>query len=224
MKTFPAAPNSSAFRPGFSLVEMIVVIAVLGILLGIAIPTYLTVLPSVELKSDARKLMFAFQRARQMASSYNRPARVLLDCTPATLNYEGQKNPCRLKVEMAIYDHNGVIQSWVQAQAGSMDLSPHTRPTYLSDFTKKREQFDNYQKFFTGFTTMAGVGPRTYGVNERDDFNGDSVVVVFTPSGEAISYSAVSVLLKTERKNLAGWTIEVINSTGYVRLRQLDDA
>jgi prepilin-type N-terminal cleavage/methylation domain-containing protein len=208
-------------KTGFSLIEMIIVIAILGVLMAIAIPTYLSVLPGVELKSDARTIMFALQRARQAASSYNRPTRFLLDCSPATINPGGHRRPCRIAVEMAVYDDTGAIRQWAAIQSGKMELSPFTRFQYVSNFTIKRDQYDSYQNFFKNFQNLLGGDPRTYGVFDKDDFNGDSVVVVYIPNGEAVTYCKVKLNLVTDRKpTLAPWSVDVINSTGYVRLHQ----
>jgi prepilin-type N-terminal cleavage/methylation domain-containing protein len=207
--------------PGFSLIEMIVVIAVMATLLSIAIPTYLTVLPTTELKADGRKIMFAMQRARQVASSLNRPTRVLIDCTPETLTFEGKKNPCRLAVEIAAYDDKGKTTTWVAIQAGKMDLSPSTVITYRGPYNPPRDHFTFYQNFFNKFYSINGLGPRTYGVANKDSFAGDSAVVVYTPSGEAITYCKLQLLLKSSRKeSIPGWELDVINSTGNVRLRE----
>lgn len=209
--------------PGFSLMEMIVVISILGILLGIAIPTYLSLVPGADLKADGRKILFALQRARLAASSYNRPTRVLLDCSPATLNAGGSANPCRLNAEMAVYDETGVVRRWIPIQSGKMDLTEATEISYISSFAAKREQFDHYQSFFNGFYTVDGAGPRTYGVAGKDSFNGDSAVVVFTPSGEAITYSKVVLrLTSAKKKSLKGFILEVINSTGNVRVKEAE--
>ncbi|MDR1086559.1 MAG: prepilin-type N-terminal cleavage/methylation domain-containing protein [Deltaproteobacteria bacterium] len=207
-------------RSGFSLVEMIVVIAIMGILLGIAIPTYISVVPTTELKGDSRKIAFALQRARQVSSSYNRPARVLLDCTGATLGYSG--NACRLQVQLSVYDNTGLIRRWVPVQSGKMDLSAGLRFRYDSDYTIKRGQFDSYRSLFNGFSNADGTGSRSYGVTGKDGFAGDSLVVVYVPSGEAITYSKVSVTLySTKKDNALGWVLDVMNSTGYARLKQV---
>jgi prepilin-type N-terminal cleavage/methylation domain-containing protein len=213
--------NAKRGPAGFSFVEMIVVVAILGVLLGIAIPTYVTLVPSADLKADGRKIMFAMQRARQVASNYNRPTRVLLDCTAETLKHEGRKNPCRLGVELAVYDDAGVVRRWVDIPNGKVELNSATVATYKSLYTAKREQYDYYKSFFHGFYSVSGSGPRTYGVCEEDGFAGDSVVVVYVPSGEAVTYSKVSIHLTSDRKpSLPGWHLEVINSTGNVRLQE----
>ncbi|MDR1607506.1 MAG: prepilin-type N-terminal cleavage/methylation domain-containing protein [Deltaproteobacteria bacterium] len=214
-------PKIKVLKPGFSLVEMIVVIAILGILLGVAIPTYLAVLPGVELKSDAKSIMFGLQRARQVASSYNRPTRFLLDCTPATINPGGSREACRVLVEIAVFDDTGLIQRWIPIQAGKMKLSPYTRFVYKSSYVAKKDQFDSYQKLFNGFYSVAGAGPRTYGVYNKDDFAGDSMVVVYAPNGEAVTYSKVVIAIASERKStIPAWNLEIVNSTGYIRLRE----
>ncbi|MDR1872502.1 MAG: prepilin-type N-terminal cleavage/methylation domain-containing protein [Deltaproteobacteria bacterium] len=206
---------------GFSLIEMIVVMAVMAVLLAIAIPTYISVVPAVDLKADGRKIMFAMQRARQVASSYNRPTRVLIDCTAETLAFEGKKNPCRLAVEIAVFDDTGKALRWVPVQAGKLDLSPATVVSYRTPYTQQRDHFTFYQNFFNKFYSVNGLGPRTYGVANKDSFAGDSAVVVYTPSGEAVTYCKLQLLLKSSRKDLPGWELDVINSTGNVRLKEV---
>jgi Tfp pilus assembly protein FimT len=199
---------------------MIVVIIIIGILAGIAVPAYLQVLPGQELKGDVRKLSFALQRARQAASAYNRPARVLVDCTAATINFAGRVNPCRLAVELSVYDTAGLVRRWVPVQAGKLDLSAQFRFAYTTDAAVPRGQFNSYRGFFNNFTGSDGTGHRTYGVSGKDGFNNDSLVVVYVPSGEAVTFSKVSLRLFTARKpDMPGWTMDIVNSTGYVRLR-----
>jgi prepilin-type N-terminal cleavage/methylation domain-containing protein len=214
-------PQCAALRSGFSLIEMIVVCIIIGLLLSIAVPTYLTIMPTTELKGDAKKITFALQRARQVSSSFNRPARVLLDCTTETLTFEGKTNPCRLDVQLSVYDSTGLVRRWVPVQAGKMDLSANFRFTFKNDAMIKRGQFDSYRGFFGGFESVAGVGPRTYGVGDRDGYASDSMVVVYIPSGEAITYNNVDLRLFTKRKEtIPGWKLDIINSTGYVRLKE----
>ena len=54
-------------RRGFSLTELMLVLAVTGLLLGIAIPHLATMIDQIEVRSAATHLVTAHQRARMMA-------------------------------------------------------------------------------------------------------------------------------------------------------------
>lgn len=58
-------------QKGFTLVEVVVVMVVVGILTGIAIPTYLSWIPGIRLKSAARDLYSNMQLARIQALKDN---------------------------------------------------------------------------------------------------------------------------------------------------------
>ena len=59
-------------RKGFTLVEMMVVVAILGILAAIGIPSYLSWLPEKRLKGASRELFVNMQKAKIMAIKRNR--------------------------------------------------------------------------------------------------------------------------------------------------------
>ncbi len=61
---------------GFSFVELMVVIAIIGALSAVAVPSFLRSLPEKRLKAAARNLYADMQRARLLAVKYNKRIRV----------------------------------------------------------------------------------------------------------------------------------------------------
>lgn len=66
-------------KKGFTLVEVIVVMAVIGIMVTIAIPGISSWLPNYKLKSAARDVYSSLQKARMLAVKNNRNAAVIFD-------------------------------------------------------------------------------------------------------------------------------------------------
>lgn len=60
-----------ADKNGFSLVELIVTLSIFGLLMAIAIPSFITYLPTMRIKGAARDIASAFQWARMKAVSEN---------------------------------------------------------------------------------------------------------------------------------------------------------
>jgi prepilin-type N-terminal cleavage/methylation domain-containing protein len=206
-------------KNAFSTVELIVVIAIIGIIMAIALPTYMTLIPRTETKSDAQAVRSLMQKARLTASAVQRPVRVLLDCTPATR--QGGSKPCRLEAQLPIFNANGTIKEWTLMAGGRIFLHKGTEISYESTSNVRKARYDFFAPLFNNFYPVSGGAPRTYGVWGRDGFNDDSFVVVFTPSGEAISFC--SLTMRFGNKNMSSghdWILSLINSTGHIRLTE----
>jgi Tfp pilus assembly protein FimT len=203
------------------MIEMIVAIVIIGVLLAILTPTYLSIVPRRAIKTDANAVTNLLKRARSAAANYQRPVRILVDCTPETRGSDGSE-PCRSFAQMAVFNSSGAIKSWSPFATSSFTLNEGTEIEYQSNTAKIRPQYNYYKSYFNGFFSKNGVGPRTYGVSGLDGFNRDSFVVIFTPGGEAITYCPIEIIFKNRGLgNSNRWVLSVVNSTGHIRLKNI---
>ncbi|MGL4209239.1 MAG: pilus assembly FimT family protein, partial [Candidatus Adiutrix sp.] len=63
-------------RPGFSLIELMVVAGIIGLVLLITVPAYLKILPNLETRTNAKTIMATLQKARLTAVNSQKPTRV----------------------------------------------------------------------------------------------------------------------------------------------------
>ena len=68
-------------KRGFTLLEVIIVVGMIGIMAAIAIPTVMSWVPNYKLKAAARDVYSTLQKARSMAVKFNRDAAVQFDPT-----------------------------------------------------------------------------------------------------------------------------------------------
>jgi prepilin-type N-terminal cleavage/methylation domain-containing protein len=68
-------------RPGITLVEILAVVAVIGILAAVAVPNLARMAPYAELRNETRYLATAMREARLKAANSHKPVRVVLDCS-----------------------------------------------------------------------------------------------------------------------------------------------
>lgn len=91
-------------RTGFTLVELIVVLAIGGLLLALTPPLITAALPGVELKAGARRAAGALRQTREIAIASGVDATWLLDIETGQYRVEGQARqgslPSGIEIEL----------------------------------------------------------------------------------------------------------------------------
>ncbi len=67
-------------KKGFTMLEMMVVIAIFSILALMAIPLTITLIPNAKVRSEAMNMATIMRQARLRAANTQRPTRILVDC------------------------------------------------------------------------------------------------------------------------------------------------
>lgn len=86
-------PYSRVMRRAFTLPEIVLVLAVAGILLGIAVPPVYRTLDRIEVEAAVRHLVTAHQRARIMAITRSQVVVLTLQPTELTIHRPGEDAP-----------------------------------------------------------------------------------------------------------------------------------
>jgi prepilin-type N-terminal cleavage/methylation domain-containing protein len=103
----PRHPRQS----GFTLVELIITMVILGIIAGIAIPSFVVMLPNYHLKSAARDIFSNMQQARMAAIQANRSYSILFDTANQSYTIREDTVPLTTikTVNFSDYDSGGGI-------------------------------------------------------------------------------------------------------------------
>ena len=82
-------PPSWCMRSGFSLLELVLVLALLGLLLGVALPPLAGALDRIEVAAVASQIAAAHTRARMMAISGSRVVVLTIDSASLSIHLRG---------------------------------------------------------------------------------------------------------------------------------------
>jgi len=74
-------------RAGFTMLEMMIVIVVIGIMAGMAVPSFINWIPKMKLKNDAKQNLNFLRQARSMAVSDNNQYGIYFDIANKQIHF-----------------------------------------------------------------------------------------------------------------------------------------
>lgn len=174
-------------KHGFTLMELMVVIAIIGIMAAIAIPNFLNWLPNMRLKAAARDLYSNMQRTRMMAVKTNKKTAIIFK--PANNTYDicddwnSTATTCTIAVRSVSltgyksgvgYGHGSAAQAVPGGAFPAGDVSYNPPPNTLI-FTSRGLGTGGYVYLdHQKNTTTYGVATQTSGVIQLKRWQGSS--------------------------------------------------
>jgi prepilin-type N-terminal cleavage/methylation domain-containing protein len=188
-------------KAGFSLMELVVVIAIMGILIGLAVPSLMQQVPRSRLNTESQRMGTFLRQARLKAANTQKPIRVAINCIGHFATPD-DNIPCSAKMETAIYS-DGVMDSWGPVRDGLIELNA---------------------KINIQARTVRDPGTGNWSPTPGSSLNNNLIWVVFLPSGQVLSSFGppinISLWYETIAEESASWEVNLNTASGRISITE----
>ena len=148
--------------PGYTLLELLITIAILGIITGVAFPVFSTWLPNYRLKNAAVELFLNIKMAKAMAIKSNCSYRVVFE--DGSYSIQGIDGKVERIVYFSIYDPNGSIGYGCGKATKNATVSEGPIPSDFISYVSNRATFNSRYMGSAGYVYLANKKGTAYAV------------------------------------------------------------